>query len=92
MDVSAPTNEGVRHPAQQVVPPIWSALRQPDAARFIGLSESTLEKMRCRGDGPLFSKLGRTVVYDRANLVAWMEARKVKSTSEADARRAEGWR
>ncbi|MEO5345838.1 MAG: hypothetical protein H7834_05600 [Magnetococcus sp. YQC-9] len=48
--------------------------------------------MRCRGDGPPFSKLGRTVVYDPADLVAWMEVRKVKSTSEADTRRAEGWR
>lgn len=58
-------------------------LRSPAAAEYIGLAQSTLAKMRLRGDGPLFSKAGpRIVVYDIADLDAWLETRKRRSTSE----------
>jgi hypothetical protein len=43
-------------------------LRTPDAAAYVGLAASTLNKMRVRGDGPVYSKLGRIVVYDVADL------------------------
>lgn len=57
-------------------------LRPAEAASFLGLSPSTLAKMRLRGDGPPYSKLGdRIVVYDRNNLEAWVSARKRSSTS-----------
>lgn len=56
--------------------------RAPDAARHVGLSPATLAKLRCRGDGPAFIKLGRAVVYDRQDLDDWCESkRKVTSTS-----------
>jgi hypothetical protein len=35
------------------------------AARFVGLSESTLAKLRLNGNGPVYCKLGRRVVYPR---------------------------
>lgn len=58
-------------------------LRAPAAAAFLGLSPSTLAKMRLRGDGPPYSKAGpRVVVYDLADLDAWVVARKRRSTSE----------
>ncbi len=58
-------------------------LRPPAAADFLGLSASTLAKMRLRGDGPIYSKAGpRVVVYDLADLESWLTARKRSSTSD----------
>ena len=58
-------------------------MRTPEAARYVALSESTLTKMRLRGDGPLFIKVGpRAVAYRKADLDAWLEARVRRSTSE----------
>jgi predicted DNA-binding transcriptional regulator AlpA len=57
-------------------------LRPRAAAAFLNLSSSTLAKLRLRGDGPVFSKLGRAVVYDREDLKAWAHARRRFSTSE----------
>lgn len=53
-------------------------------ARFTGLSASTLNKMRVRGDGPQFLKIGRKVVkYRPADVRAWLSTRIRHSTSEA---------
>lgn len=58
-------------------------LRAPQAASYIGLSTSTLAKMRLRGDGPPYSKAGpRIVLYARADLDAWLTSRRRRSTSE----------
>ena len=35
------------------------------AARFVGLSESTLAKLRLNGNGPVYCKLGRRVCIAR---------------------------
>ena len=59
-------------------------VRTRDAAAFLGLGESTLEKLRCVGNGPVFSKLGKTVVYALGDLEKWAADRAVRSTSEAD--------
>jgi predicted DNA-binding transcriptional regulator AlpA len=57
--------------------------RTREAAGYVGLRPSTLEKLRVRGDGPRFVRLGnRSVGYDLGDLDAWLEARKVTSTSE----------
>ena len=62
-------------------------LRTPAAAEYVGLSESTLEKRRLRGDGPRFIRLGgRAVGYPIEELDRWLEShRRCSSTSEADA-------
>ena len=58
-------------------------LRAPEAARYVGLSPSTLAKMRLRGDGPIYSKAGpRIVIYDKADLDAWLNQRRRSSTSD----------
>jgi predicted DNA-binding transcriptional regulator AlpA len=58
-------------------------LRTVDAATYIGLAVATLEKMRLRGDGPPFVRLGcRAVGYDLADLDEWIEERKAASTSD----------
>ena len=58
-------------------------LRAPAAAAYVGLSTSTMAKMRCRGDGPVYSKAGpRVVVYDMADLERWLASRRRRSTSD----------
>ena len=56
------------------------------AARQVGLSESTLAKLRLNGNGPVYCKLGRRVVYRPADLDQWLESRTARDTSDADAR------
>jgi predicted DNA-binding transcriptional regulator AlpA len=41
-----------------------------EAARRLGLSTSTLAKMRLSGSGPTYAKLGRRVVYRTEDLEA----------------------
>ena len=55
-------------------------LRTPDAARYVGLSASTLEKMRLTGDGPAFIQLGgRAIGYDIRDLDAWLDAQRAET-------------
>jgi len=56
------------------------------AARYVGLSESTLAKLRLNGNGPIYCKLGRRVVYRPAELDQWLQSRTARDTSDADAR------
>lgn len=53
-----------------------------EAARFLGLSSSTLNKMRVRGDGPPFSKCGSRVIYYLRDLTNWVAERRRRSTAE----------
>lgn len=46
-----------------------------ESARYLDLKKTTLEAWRCRGVGPRFAKLGRSVRYRRADLDAWIESR-----------------
>jgi hypothetical protein len=56
------------------------------AAKILGLATSTLAKLRLNGDGPIYCKLGRRVIYRREDLEAWLESRVARNTSDADAR------
>lgn len=53
-----------------------------EAAEVVRLSTSTLCKLRCNGGGPKFIRAGRKILYRRADLVAWLEAKTFGSTSE----------
>jgi len=58
-------------------------LRTRDAARLLGVAETTLEKWRRRGDGPLFAKASnRMTIYDMRDIEAWLASRKRTSTSD----------
>ena len=49
-------------------------LRTHEAAEYIGLAGSTLEKMRLTGDGPAFIHLGgRAIGYDIKDLDDWLD-------------------
>ena len=59
-------------------------LNEHGAAAYIGLSVAFLRAARCRGlsdrtPSPPYLKLGRAVRYDRADLDAWLDARRVAS-------------
>lgn len=57
-------------------------MRVSDAAAHLGLSKSTLDKLRLTGGGPAFLKLGKVVVYDPADLDEWLASKRRHSTSE----------
>jgi len=53
------------------------------AAAWLGLSKSTLDKMRCYGVGPRFIRAtGRAVRYDPADLAAFAAERRQSRTSD----------
>jgi len=60
-------------------------LRTPAAAIYCDLSTRTLEKLRLTGGGPPYSRPPgrRFVVYDLADLDAWMASGRRASTSDA---------
>lgn len=58
-------------------------MRTEEAATFVGLSPSTLNKLRLTGGGPDYIKLGKSVVYDPADLDAWLASNRRSSTSVA---------
>jgi excisionase family DNA binding protein len=53
-----------------------------EAAHYLGLSKSTLNKLRVHSGGPAYFKCGRRVVYDIRDLEAWLLRRKMSHTSE----------
>jgi excisionase family DNA binding protein len=58
-------------------------LRTNEAAEYLGLSASTLEKMRLTGGGPQFIRLGgRAVGYDVCDLDAWLDDQRQSSSSK----------
>ena len=54
--------------------------RVKEAAVYVGLSKSSLDKFRCLGSGPAYSKVGRAVIYATADLDAWLAAQRRTTT------------
>ena len=52
------------------------------AADYLGLSPSFLNKARLTGKGPAYLKLGSRVMYEAAELDAWLQSRRRTSTSQ----------
>lgn len=53
-----------------------------EVAHRLRVAVGTLAKMRVRGDGPPFHKVGsKTVVYSDTELTLWMRSRERGSTS-----------
>ena len=57
-------------------------LRTNPAGEYCGCSGRTLEKYRVFGGGPRYIRIGRLVVYDTADLDAWLAAGRRVSTSD----------
>ena len=54
-------------------------MRTQEAANYCGSSASTFNKLRLYGGGPIYSKIGRRVVYDPSDLDAWLAAHRRQS-------------
>lgn len=61
-------------------------LNTHEAATYVRLGKPTLERFRITGEGPPFCKLGGAVRYLKTDLDAWLESRRVRSTSDGAAR------
>jgi hypothetical protein len=46
------------------------------AARFLSVSQRTLQAWRVSGTGPLFIKMGRAIRYCQSDLVNWMNSKR----------------
>ena len=60
-------------------------LTTKEAAFYVRLSESSLEKKRVSGDGPEFLKVGKAVRYEQTALDTWMQADRRTSTADVAA-------
>ena len=60
----------------------YHRFKAPAAADYLGLTESTIAKWRMTGRGPRYIKAGARVLYDRADLDAWLETSKRENTSQ----------
>ncbi len=63
---------------------ISNNFRAPAAANYLRISTSTLAKRRVSGTGPRYSKLGRIVIYQGADLDEWLNNNAKCSTSETN--------
>lgn len=83
MPANAPKPARASRPTPLVARPPNGLLRVREAAARLGLSKSTLDKMRCEGRGPRYVKItSKLVGYDPVDLDAYAEGRKRQSTSE----------
>jgi predicted DNA-binding transcriptional regulator AlpA len=53
-----------------------------EAAAYLGISKSFLDKTRLNGTGPVYLKIGRRVAYDLGDLEIWVTGQKRRHTSE----------
>ena len=58
-------------------------MNRREAADYLGVSVSLLEQLASKGGGPEFYKINfRTARYHLSDLVAWLETRKAKKSSD----------
>ena len=57
-------------------------MRVRQAAEYVGVSKSLLDKLRCYGGGPAYAKLGTSVIYNTDDLDAWVAARRVEPAND----------
>ena len=61
-------------------------LNPKDAARFTSFTPKALERKRQRGEGPRYSKVGKSIRYALADLRAWVEADRADLDASCTAR------
>ena len=63
--------------------PVSLFLDTRQAAQYLDLQPATLEAWRCRGGGPIYLKLGRSVKYRLSDLDAWVHSRLRENTNQS---------
>jgi len=61
--------------------PAQTVMTVTQAADYLGLAVSTLNKWRCHGGGPIYIKMGKAVRYRHADLEQYMADMVKASTS-----------
>lgn len=59
------------------------SLTTQQAAEFLAVAPKTLVTWRCKGRGPIYSKLGRSVIYDPDDLASFRDSHKVRVSGGA---------
>ena len=57
-------------------------LTTDEVAEIIRLKPQTLAKMRLEGRGPCYIKAGRLVIYQKSDVLKWIEEQRRTSTSD----------
>lgn len=50
-------------------------MSEKELARFLGISLSSVKRLRASGEGPPFVRIGRVVRYDPEQVRAWLRER-----------------
>jgi excisionase family DNA binding protein len=69
-------------PARPVSKQLEEFLTSKQAAAYLRVSKSYVDKLRVYGGGPRFLRFGRKILYRRSELNVWAEERCFGSTSE----------
>jgi hypothetical protein len=78
----APQQAGVGNISAATPKGFLRLLHRKQAAVFLGVSLSWLDKARISGLGPVFVKMGGRVLYDSRDLEAFIDSNRHSSTSE----------
>jgi len=57
-------------------------VKEKDVSGITGLAVQTLRNKRNRGEGPPYSKIGRSVRYKVEDIISYMESNKVKPSGQ----------
>lgn len=60
-------------------------LNEKEVASWLGVTPGFLSKGRVMGTGPAFHRIGRRIGYAQDDVQAWLDARRVNSTSQVTA-------
>ena len=56
-------------------------LSTAELAKFLRISEQFLATARCRGEGPPWVRIGRSIRYQKTDVVRWLNERTYQNTS-----------
>lgn len=62
--------------------PVKMYLSEAELELMTGISKSTWRRRRADGDGPEYIKTNNRILYKTIDVVAWLDNKKVASTSE----------
>ncbi|MBP0465869.1 helix-turn-helix domain-containing protein [Roseomonas sp. PWR1] len=76
---AAPTVETPQAPPAAITDPdtLPILMTTRELSAFTKVQEQTLESWRPRGEGPVYTRLGRSIRYHRADVLAWLVQRRV---------------
>jgi hypothetical protein len=58
-------------------------LKDTQAGPIVGLSPQTLRNQRCKGEGPVYYKIGRAVRYLEKDLIEYLEKKKIETRDQS---------